>query len=268
MVKEIKRFTGNIPENYQRYLVPLAFEPYARHLLDVMDQTGEGSVLELACGTGTLSGLLRQHLSDDVSLVATDISPDMLEIAKQQLGTVAGLELQIADAMDLPFPDADFGTVMCQFGIMMFPDKRRGLSEMLRVLSPGGRAYVSMWDDVADNDFFNHADQAVQDLNPREPINFLAGFSYTNTDEIRADFEAAGFENLDISIVKKTCEAPTIDFAINGVVDGSSLATQLDAQGLLDTGRQAIRERFNSVFGQGTATAQMQALFCAASKPH
>jgi SAM-dependent methyltransferase len=267
MAKEIKRFTGTIPENYQRYLVPLLFDPYARHLVEVMTPVDEGAVLELACGTGALSRLLRRHLPDDVRLVATDVAPGMLEIAKRELGSIAGLEFQIADAMDLPFPDASFGTVICQFGIMMFPDKRRGLAEMLRVLRPGGRAYVSMWDDVAQNELMNMANQAVQALNLTGPINFLGGFSYTSTDQIKSDFDAAGFEDVEISTVKKTSEAPMIDFAVSGIVDGTSLASQLDDQGLLDTGRQAIREKFDIVFCRGTATGEMQALFCTATKP-
>lgn len=267
MTKEIMRFTGNMPENYQRYLVPLLFEPYARHLVEVLHMIEEDSVLELACGTGALSRLLRGHLPDNVRLVATDIAPGMIEIAKRELGCVEGLEFQMADALDLPFPDASFGTVICQFGVMVFPDKRRGLAEMLRVLRPGGRAYVSMWDDVAHNDFFNIANEAVQALQLSEPINFLGGFSYSDTDQIESDFDATGFANLDISLVGKTSEAPSADFAINGIMDGTTLATQLDAQGLLDAGRQAIREKFNSRFGRGIITGETKALFCTVSKP-
>ena len=267
MAQETKRFAGNIPENYQRYLVPLLFEPYARHLLKTLAPIEGGAVLELACGTGALSGLLRQHLKDEIRLVSTDVSLDMLEIANRELGTVAGLELQVADAMDLPFPNDCFETVICQFGIMVFPNKRRGLTEMFRILKPGGRAYVSVWDDVVHNEFINTANQTVQALELSEPINILGGFSYTDIDEIKADFEAAGFESLDISVVQKTSEAPNIDFAINGVMNGTSLANQLEAQGLLDTGRTAIYENFNSVFGQGRANAQMQAIFCTTSKP-
>ena len=242
MATDTKRFSGSIPENYHQYMVPLLFEPYSEHLAGQLGHFQEGPVLEIACGTGSLTGLLRQQLPGDIHLIATDISPGMLELAQRELGHLSGIEFQAADAMDLPFPSASFGAVVCQFGIMFLPDKRQGLNEMFRVLKPGGKAYVSTWADISYNEFINLANQAIQSLDLREPISFTGGCMYSNADAIKADFDASGFEGLDISIVTKRSEAPSSDIAVDSIINGTTLASKLDEQGLLETGRQAIRD--------------------------
>ena len=267
MAADIKRFSGSIPENYHRYMVPLLFEPYSKELVGRVNHLQEGPVLEIACGTGSLTRLLRQHLPDDIQIVATDISSEMLELAQRELGHMSGLKLQAADAMDLPFPSASFEAVICQFGIMFLSDKRKGLTEMLRVLKPGGKAYVSTWADIAQNEFIHVANDAIQSLDLKEPISFTGGCKYSNADEIKADFDASGFRNVDLSVVTKRSEAASVESAVDSIIHGTTLASKLDVQGLLEIGRQAMCDKYRSAFGDDAVSGEMKAFLCEAMKP-
>ncbi len=133
-------FVGSIPENYDRYLGPLIFEEYAVDLANcVAAVLGTGSrVLETAAGTGIATRALRDALAPQVRVVATDLNEPMLEYAKAKFAAGENIEFQLANAMSLPFPDASFDAVVCQFSFMFFPDKLEALREVMRVLKPGG----------------------------------------------------------------------------------------------------------------------------------
>src|ERR1700675_3540696 len=128
-----KVFAGSIPTFYETYLVPLLFEPYAADLVNRLASRSPGRVLEVAAGTGVVTRVLASALPERVSIVATDLNQPMLDQASA-LGTRRPVEWRQADAMRLPFQDGTFDAVVCQFGIMFFPDKVRALSEAHRVL--------------------------------------------------------------------------------------------------------------------------------------
>lgn len=116
-------FAGDIPEFYERHLRPVFFEPYARDLAGRVDPAA-GPFLELACGTGVLTRHLLARLPEDASLLATDLNPPMLAEAQKRVAPDPRLSWRQADMGALPFADAAYGTVACQFGVM-FPPTRR-----------------------------------------------------------------------------------------------------------------------------------------------
>ena len=117
-------FSPSMPEVYDTYLVPLIFEPYAADLVARLATRPLTVVLETAAGSGAVTRALAAALAGHVSLVATDLSAPMLERATA-VGTARPVEWRQADAMALPFPDASFDAVVCQFGAMFFPDNPR-----------------------------------------------------------------------------------------------------------------------------------------------
>ena len=108
-------FGGSIPENYERYMVPLLFADYAADLASRLEVPAGGAVLETACGTGAVTRHLRARLPQDVGLTITDLAPAMVERAREVVGERAGIEYRQADATALPFADGAFDAVICQF---------------------------------------------------------------------------------------------------------------------------------------------------------
>ena len=145
-----KVFAGSIPKFYETYLVPLLFEPYAADLVNRLASRSLGSVLEVAAGTGVVTRALASVLPERVSIVATDLNQPMLDQASA-LGTTRPVLWRRADAMQLPFQDGTFDAVVCQFGVMFFPEKAKALSESHRVLRPGGVLIFNVWDRIEEN---------------------------------------------------------------------------------------------------------------------
>jgi ubiquinone/menaquinone biosynthesis C-methylase UbiE len=120
-----KVFAGSVPSLYQSHLVPLIFQPYALDLAQRVASRPVSQVLEIAAGTGVVTRALDAALPDHVTIVATDLNQPMLDVAAE-VGTRRRVEWRQADAMKLPFDDGQFDAVICQFGVMFFPDRIRG----------------------------------------------------------------------------------------------------------------------------------------------
>jgi SAM-dependent methyltransferase len=154
MAKEAFRFSGDDALNYETYLGPILFEPSALEFLSYLGSSNIESVLEISSGTGRLTRHLRKYFPKRTKLVASDISPDMLEVAREQLND-SSIEFQVADAQQLPFSDGSFDLVLCQYGLMFLADKLKGFKEVFRVLKPGGRFIFATWDSSENIPLFN-----------------------------------------------------------------------------------------------------------------
>lgn len=131
---------------YDTNLVPALFLERAVQIVDAARIEPGLRVLDVACGTGVVTRKLAELLGDHPAPVGLDIAPGMLAVARRSGTTI---DWRHGDADALPFDDAVFDRVLCQFGLMFFPDPVRALGEMLRVLEPGGRLVVSVWDRIA-----------------------------------------------------------------------------------------------------------------------
>lgn len=137
MTRQAARFVGSIPEHYDNYLGPRLFDYYAADLTARVAASDPRSVLELAAGTGIVSRCLRDALPADTTLVASDLNPPMLAVAGNKFEAGENIRFEAVDATHLPYDDASFDVVACQFGVMFFPDKERAYEEVRRVLKPG-----------------------------------------------------------------------------------------------------------------------------------
>jgi SAM-dependent methyltransferase len=130
-------FTGSMPELYDELLVPLIFESYADDLARRLVSVARSSVLEVAAGSGVASRALSTALGDSATIVCSDLNQPMLDHARA-IGTAHPVEWRQADVMDMPFESESFDAVVCQFGVMFFPDRVASFAEVARVLRPGG----------------------------------------------------------------------------------------------------------------------------------
>jgi SAM-dependent methyltransferase len=189
-----KLFTGSIATFYETWLVPLIFEPYAADLAQRVGALGACRILEVAAGTGVVTRALAALPDAGLSIVATDLNQAMLDEAAR-VGTARPVRWQQADAQALPFADAAFDAVVCQFGVMFFPDKARAFHEARRVLRPGGTFVFNAWDRIEDNEFADTVTTALAGLFPDDPPRFLARtpHGYHDVAAIARDLAAGGF---------------------------------------------------------------------------
>ena len=178
-------FVGSIPENYDRGLGPIFFTDYAEHTARLVAGYAPSRVLETGAGTGIVTRRLRDLLPATTRLIATDLNPPMLDVARKKFRPDEPIEFQHADAMALPIADASFDAVVCQFSAQFFPEKEKSYREAYRVLAPGGRYVFSVWDGGY-NRHARIADEVAAQFFPTDPPQFYrVGTGYNKIDPIR-----------------------------------------------------------------------------------
>jgi ubiquinone/menaquinone biosynthesis C-methylase UbiE len=187
-------FSGSIPELYERFLVPLIFQPYADDIAERVVQLDPLAVLEVAAGTGVVTRAMAARLPASAAITSTDLNQPMLDYAAS-LGTRHPVTWQQADAMNLAFDDGSFDVAVCQFGAMFFPDRAGAYAEFCRVLRPGGSLLFNVWDDIQHNEFADVVTAAAATVFPDDPPRFLARtpHGYHDLEGIRQELTTAGF---------------------------------------------------------------------------
>lgn len=261
MAEVDKAFAGAIPALYDRYLGPLIFEPYARDLAGRLAGV-EGRVLETACGTGIVTRALVQTLPADIELVATDLNQPMLDHAAQKLDAPQVTWRQ-ANAMSLPFESAGFDAVVCQFGVMFFPDKPAGFAEARRVLKPGGRFLFSVWDRIEENEITAVVNAAVAAAFPDDPPAFMARtpHGYHDTGRIRDELRAVGFTGIGIETVTLRSRAASPADPATGFCQGTPMRLEIEARDASRLGEvtDLAAEALARHFGDGPIDGKIQA---------
>lgn len=193
-------YIGDIPGHYDRGMGPVLFADYADDLARRVAARSPRRVLEIAAGTGILTQRLRDLLPGAARLVATDLNPPMLDTAKPKFAADEAIEFQQADALSLPFGDGAFDVVVCQFGVMFFPDKPASYKEVHRVLAPGGSYVFNVWDAHRHNPAYHIAQELVTAQFPSDPPGFFeVPFAYHAIDPVKDALGDAGFTDLPYS---------------------------------------------------------------------
>lgn len=262
-----RQFTGSIPELYDTHMVPLIFEPYAQDLALRLAALAPERVLEIAAGTGVVTRAMARALPERTAIVATDLNQAMLDHASAR-GTARAVEWRQADAMRLPWEDGSFDAVVCQFGVMFFPDKAKAFAEARRVLAPGGSFLFSVWDRIEENDIADTVTTALAGLFPDDPPRFMARtpHGYHDRAQIERELVAGGFtEPPAFTTLAARSRAASCDLAAQAYCQGTPLRGEIEARaatGLAaatEAAARALRERF----GEGVVDGKIQALIVA-----
>ncbi|CCD91410.1 Ubiquinone/menaquinone biosynthesis methyltransferase [Bradyrhizobium sp. ORS 375] len=268
MTASDKAFTGSIPQIYDELLVPLIFTPYARDLAGRIAKASPRHVLETAAGTGAVTRALHAELPPEVRITATDLNEPMLMQAKSHLAKADRISFQQADALALPFADASFDVVACQFGVMFFPDRVKGYGEARRVLRPGGRFVFNVWDRIEDNEFAHVVHETLQQVFPDDPPQFFtrAPHGYFDPVKIRADPSEAGFSDIIIEPLPHRSRAASAQEPAIAYCQGTPMRGEIEARGAPDlaTVTQAAANALRQRFGSGPIDGQIQALVISA----
>lgn len=256
-------FGASIAEVYERLLVPLIFEPYANVIADRVARHPVSRVLELAAGTGVVTRALASHLPQSVHITATDLNQPMIDRAVA-VGTTRAIEWKQADALNLPFENASFDAVVCQFGVMFFTDKVRAFSEARRVLRPGGLFLFSVWDRIEENEFADSITRALGSEFPEESALFLrrTPHGYCDQQAITADLHRAGFGVAEIVTVAARSRADSAAIPAMAYCQGTPLRNEIESvdPGSLDSATEIARRAIENRFGRGPVEGKLQAL--------
>ena len=258
-----KVFSGSIARFYETYLVPLIFEPYAADLANRLASRPLTRVLEIAVGTGVVTRALASVLPEGVSIVATDLNQPMLDHASA-LGTKRPVEWRQADAMQLPFQDETFDAVVCQFGVMFFPEKSKAFSEARRVLRPGGVLIFNVWDRIEENELADTVTTALESLFPKDPPRFLARtpHGYWDPLTIKRDLADGGLTGSpQIATVAARSRAESARVPAIAYCQGTPLRNEIEARNaaLLGEATDIAAEAVAQRFGRGAVDAKIQA---------
>ena len=241
-------FAGSIPATYDRLMVPMLFEPYARDAADRARQFAPHDILETAAGTGVVTRALHEALPH-ANIIATDLNPAMLAVAAERV-RAENVRYQAADAEDLPFDDQSFDLIVCQFGVMFYPDKLAAHREAFRLLRPGGRYLLVIWDSLDKNPASKAIHGAVAAEFPSDPPAFIARvpFGYSDLELVTADLMAAGFDDLEFESIEHRSRAPSALDAATAMCQGSPLRSEIEArdhdalQRVTDAAAMALRQ--------------------------
>lgn len=222
---------------YERVLVPAVFEEWVPRMLAAGRVTSGDRVLDVACGTGVVARGAVGVVGAEGRVVGLDLTEPMLTVAQRVEPAVVW---QLGDAMDMPFDDETFDVVLCQAGLMFFPDRVGALREMRRVLQPGGRLAVQVWGAAHPQTAFadiveQHSDKAVAD-------RYRSPWSFTDPNALQSEVAAAGFSNVEVQIVVGENQFDSIGHFLSSTA--VLLADHIDLDDLaIDTAKAFARYR-------------------------
>jgi len=246
-----------MPDAYERWLVPTLFQPFAEDLTRRAVRRAPSRILELAAGTGVLTRQLTAALPG-AAVTATDLNDAMVELGSAR---APGATWRQADATALPFEDGSFDLVVCQFGVMFFPDKPTAYAEARRVLAAGGAFVFNTWGRVDEHAFADALVDATAALFPDGAPLFLTSIphGYSEVAAVEADLRAGGLTCAAPETITLEGHAETADDVARGFCLGTPLRGEIEARGDLDELTAAVGAAMTARLGRGAVTGRMTA---------
>ena len=214
-------FDGSVAQNYDDLLGPFIFEPFAINLVENIESNKQQNVLEIACGTGRVTRPLLKILPVGTSLTATDLNPGMIAVAKQKVPYNI-ITWDTADMLDLKYHDESFDLIVCQFGVMFAPDKKKAFAGMYRVLKRGGRLIFNTWASIVNNKPFLLTNLVVNSFFGKEPVTIFKEGPFCMDDEkaVLQLLEKSGFKHSTAKIVTLPGTIDSAEDAARGFITG------------------------------------------------
>ncbi|MEU2157609.1 class I SAM-dependent methyltransferase [Streptomyces sp. NPDC019396] len=252
-----RAWSESMPTAYDEYLVPVLFRPFAEDLAARAAALHPRTTLELAAGTGVLTSVLLATAPTS-EVTATDLNEAMVAFGSRQ---APGAVWRQADAQRLPFPDGAFDLVVCQFGVMFFPDRVAAFTEARRVLAPGGRFLFNTWGPLSTHAFTAAVQAGLERAFPIDPPQFLptVPHGYADPAVVADDLAAAGFameEEEELTLDGRAASAADV---ATGFLTGTPVRAAVEERGDEPTARATVIEEMTARLGPGPVTAPMTA---------
>jgi SAM-dependent methyltransferase len=250
-------WAGSMPQAYDRWLAPAVFRPFAIDLTRRAARFAPRRVLEIAAGTGVLTRELVTAVPA-AQVTATDLNAAMIKFGSRHVPLAAWRQ---ADALSLPFDDRRFDLIVCQFGVMFFPDRPAAFGEMRRVLAPGGRLLFSTWGAVDTHGFAAALVAGLAHAFPDDPPTFVVAVphGYCELGQVAADLAAGGLECVSTASVTLDGHASSAADVAAGFCTGTPLRMEIESRGDLAASTAVIADNMTARLGPGPVTAKMTA---------
>jgi ubiquinone/menaquinone biosynthesis C-methylase UbiE len=257
-------------ESYERYIVPGLFARWATSLVQRANPQPGERVLDVACGTGIVARKAAPHVGLQGTVVGLDVNPHVINTARLAAEREnLAIEWHAGPAEQLPFPEESFDLIFCQFGLMFFTDRHAALKEMQRVLRPGGRLVLSVWQGLDRHPFHQTLDEVSKRRLGKSSVQSV--FSLGDGDELHELLADAGFQQIEIepeSITARFAQ-PEEFLAWEIGVDPSEMTAlqNLEAgaqKASLPAVRQDMQKSLDAVMQAGQAVLQYHAYVAAA----
>jgi SAM-dependent methyltransferase len=252
---------------YEALMVPALFGEWAPKVADAARIRPGERVLDVACGTGIAAREAASRAGPGGSITGLDPSAGMLDVAKQ---LAPGVEWRQGLAESLPFAGDTFDAVVSQFGLMFFADRREALREALRVLKPGGRLAVAVWDALEHNPAYADEVALLEQLAGSPAANAVRmPFVLGDRRDLAGLLAGAGFEAIRVETRTGTARFPSVRVMVEAdlrgwlPVMGIHLAEDRIA-GILEAAERTLGQY---VADDGTATFETSAHIATGTKP-
>lgn len=257
--------SASAAEVYEAFFLPALFQEWTSRVADAAHVTPGQRVLDVACGTGALTRVLVERVGPGGSVVGLDLNKGMLAVAREKAADVQWVE---GVAESLPFPAARFDAVVSQFGLMFFGDRRGAIREMVRVLRPGGRLAVAVWDSLERTPGYAAMASLLQRLFGDETAASLhAPYALGDPAALRALFEGSGLADLAVTTHKGTARFPSIRDWVYTDVKGWTASDAVDEAGFERLVAEAERTLQRFVTEEGSVAFSAPAHIVTAAKP-
>src|SRR5271170_6602988 len=209
-------------------------------LLRAADVAPGMRVLDIATGTGLSAAAALTAVGPTGHVTAADVSPAMTEKARERLGDASNTLVTVEDGQALSFVDSSFDVVLCNLGLMFFPDPMRGLSEFRRVLRPGGRLAVSV-NTVVERSYNHQINEIIARHMPSLAEAVTRTFALGEASRLTSLFNEAGLVDIETHTVRHTFVLPSFD-AYYGPFERGGASTGQALAALPEEIRRAVRD--------------------------
>jgi SAM-dependent methyltransferase len=203
---------GEGPTNYQGFLVPGMFTPFAARLIADLEITQGSAVLDVACGTGVVTRFAARATGTTGTVTGVDIGPPMLAVARSQSveADSAPITYLEGSALDLPLADRSFDFATCHHGFQFFPDRMAAAQELHRVLGPGGRVAIACWTGLEETPVFRAIRDSLQVDVSKEAGQMMNSPFSVPAAELTALLQTAGFTGAGVEPVELMASFPAV----------------------------------------------------------
>ena len=218
--------TPEAANGYEEFFVPAIFDQWPPAMIAAAEVSVGDDVLDVGCGTGVLTRELTRHIGDDGSATGLDLSESMLGVARNRCPNAT---FRQGNVTELPFDDQSFDVVISSFMLMFVSDPERSLSEMRRVLRPGGRLVVGVWQGLENNVVYRELVEATREIAGDESADSMAWpFTMGTTGRLRGIFKSAGMGNAALSEHDGTAKFPSVEAFVATEIQAWLLADSID----------------------------------------